>query len=206
MNIAILRFLSLALLASAAFAESPMTTVLHRPRVETAQVGADQGAALARGFARCDAHAALAKNVMAPLGVAFIDPKKATAIQFSYPNLFRDRSLLLLPANESREQGDDGRLLFYSGKFSLKKQVALSDSVTLRGVGEMLAVNPPRARVGVRYVFDQDAMAALRAMDAAYGFDLATRIDKMPKAETARSADVWITLDGRSAVCWRFID
>ena len=200
--------LSLICAAVPALAESPMTTVLHKNRVETAPASSSSVAAMARGFAACDPKTALPKTLLASLGVAFLDDSHARAVVFADANLLKNRSVLLLAGNDpaSMETTGDGRFLFYGGKYRLKKSISLGSDINLLSVGEVIFVGKPRARVGVIYAFDKPVMKALDGLESSHSVDLKPMIDRLPKAVT--SNEVWVTLgdDGKSATCWRYVD
>lgn len=206
----ILVMISVFCVGVSAWAQSPMTTVLHKPRVAVAENPQNSTGAMVRNFAACSPSSALPKSVLAPLGVAFLDSKQAAAVKFAYPDLLKDRSNLLLVANDpsNMETTADGRFLIYGGKYRLKKSIVLAERATLRAVAEMIAVGPPRSRVGVSYTFDKPIKGALASLEATHDVELISRIDRLPMAETAKVSDAWITLgdDGKSVTCWRFVD
>lgn len=208
----LLLVVSLMCASAMVFAQSPMTTVLHKHRVEGAQVSPEAVTGMMRGFAACDPAAALPKEVLSPLGVKFLDAKQAAGVKFAFPSgkALKDRSVLVLVGNDpaNMETAPDGRFLFYGGKYRLKKRIDLGSVVNLRGVAEMLAVGEPHSRVGVTYTFDRDSKVALLSLESFHGIDLRSRVDKMPQEALAKRGDVWVTLgeDGKSATCWRFID
>lgn len=188
---------------------SPMMTVLQ-PQRHTQTIPDGDVSAMLHGFTACNPQAALPSAILAPLGVKFLGKIQAAGVRFSLPDPLKEHDVLLLAGNDpaNMDRATDGSFSIYGGKYRLKKRLALADSIKLTGVGEMMAVNEKRARVGVTYTLNVSAALFLAFVEEGQQIDLKSRIDRMPKSGKATAEDVWFTLgpDGRSATCWRFVD
>lgn len=194
-------------LAGAALAQGTppvLLTVLsgaHKGPSDTRQL-----AAMARGFGHCDPVAALPKGVLRPLGVKY--RSRSLRDEAAYPELIESVADALLVGNDvsAMEKEASGKYLNYGATYALKVGVLMGDNLQIIRVGSFTGITPPRLVVGVTYGFNQPVLAAIKEIDLRFGTGIEGRINAEVKPETAKTSDVWFTVDEaqRSVTCWRF--